>query len=95
MGLAGAVLRVHAAAAATATATVDSNAAIIGDAMSLAAASTPDECATFLMGHLPEARRPAAAAARDQGLTGAALFQLTEEELGSKLGIVKFGTKRS
>ena len=63
--------------------------------MALLASSTPEESASWLASHLPDAyASSAAAAAREHNLDGAALLKLTEEELGSVLGIVKFGTKR-
>ena len=58
----------------------------------LTAAATPDECAAWLTENLPEAyAATASAAAREHGFDGAALFKLSEDDLGSKLGIVKIG----
>ena len=61
----------------------------------ITAAATPDECAAWLTENLPEAyAATASAAALEHGFDGAALFKLSEDDLSSKLGIVKFGTKR-
>ena len=61
----------------------------------LTAAATPDECAAWLTGNLPEAyAATAAAVAREHSFDGAALFNMSEDDLSSKLGIIKFGTKR-